>query len=249
MSALRRRLRAGCCAAVCACTGLTLAAMAAAAPPATHFAAAGKEALPPIPRDARKLPIDVASSHVDYKGATVVFQNIVITQGDTRVQADHAHATDIDDFQNSHWTFEGNVRINGEQHGSLRSDQAVVEFRNNHISKATINGNPAEFEQRRADNDQTARGRAQQIVYDLSDGTVVLSNGTCRAQPPGDGAATGGRDKCDAWLSDGHNEISGPQLVYNIREARIQASTQQGSDERVHIILAPHSDEEHSKNP
>jgi lipopolysaccharide transport protein LptA len=229
MTGLRRHLRQGRFAAVCVCAWLTLGGLAIAEPPATHFAAAGKEALPPIPRNARKLPIDVASSHVDYKGDTVVFQNIVITQGDTRVQADHAHATDIDDFQNSHWTFEGNVRINGEQHGSLRSDQAVVEFRNNHISKATINGNPAEFEQRRADNDQTARGRARQIVYDLSDGTVVLSN--------------------DAWLSDGHNEISGPQLVYNIREARIQASTQQGSDERVHIILAPHSDDDHSKNP
>ncbi|MBV9912784.1 MAG: hypothetical protein JOZ93_09405 [Sinobacteraceae bacterium] len=249
MSAPRRRLRAGCLAAICGCIGLTPGAMVAGSPPTTHFAAAGKEALPPIPRDARKLPIDVASSHVDYKGDTVVFQNIVITQGDTRVQADHAQATDIDDFQNSRWTFEGNVRINGEQHGSLRSDQAVVEFRNNHISKATINGNPAEFEQRRADNDQTARGRAQQIVYDLSDGTVVLSNGTCRSQPPGGGAATGERDKCDAWLSDGHNEISGPHVVYNIREARIQASTQQGSDERVHIILAPHSDDDHSKNP
>jgi lipopolysaccharide export system protein LptA len=246
---LRRQLWAACGIALCGCALVMLAATATAAPPATHFAAAGKEALPAIPRDARKLPIDVASSHVDYKGDTVVFQNIVITQGDTRVQADHAHATDIDDFQNSRWTFEGNVRINGEQHGSLHSDQAVVEFRNNHISKATINGNPAEFEQRRADNDQTARGRAQQIVYDLSDGTVVLSNGSCRSPSPGGGAATAERDKCDAWLSDGHNEISGPQLVYNIREARIQASTQQGSDERVHIILAPHSDDEHSKNP
>ena len=220
---------------------------AAEQPKAMHIAAVNKDSLPPISKDARKLPIDVASSHFEYQGDSVVFKDVVITQGDTRVQADHAHATDINDFENSHWTFEGNVRINGEQHGSLHSDQAVVEFRHNHISRATINGNPAEFEQRRADSDQPARGRARQIIYDLSDGTVVLSNGDTRSQAPC--AQTQGK-ACDAWLSDGRNEISGPELVYNIREARIQASTQQGSDERVHIILSPHSDEDDtSKKP
>ena len=209
---------------------IVIAASAQAAAPAeTRVAAVKKDSLPPVSKDARKLPIDVASSHVDYKGDTVVFKDIVITQGETRVQADHAHATDLDDFENSHWTFEGNVRINGEQHGSLHSDQAVVEFRNNHISKATINGNPAEFEQKRADTDLTARGRARQIVYDLSNGTVRLSN--------------------DAWLSDGHNEISGPELVYNIREQRIQASSQQGSDERVHIRISPHANDDPNSKP
>ena len=195
----------------------------------THVAAVSKDSLPPVSKDARKLPIDVSSSHVDYKGDTVVFHDIVITQGDTKVMADHAHATDIDDFQNSRWTFEGNVRINGEQHGSLRSDEAVVEFRNNHISKATITGSPAEFEQKRSDTDQTARGRAHQMVYDLSNGTVRLSN--------------------DAWVSDGRNEISGPELVYSIREQRIQASTQQGSDQRVHIRIPSPASDDSGKKP
>ena len=224
----RWRLLQHALAALLACGTLLIGAggMASAA---THIASVSKDSLPPASKEARKLPIDVESSHVDYKGDTVVFKDIVITQGETRVQADHAHATDIDDFQNSRWTFEGNVRISGEQHGSLHSDQAVVEFRNNHISKATINGNPAEFEQKRADTDQTARGHARQIVYDLTDGTVVLSN--------------------DAWLSDGHNEISGPQLVYNIREQRIQASAEPGSDQRVRIVIPAHPDEEPNKKP
>jgi lipopolysaccharide transport protein LptA len=166
----------------------------------------------------RKLPIslDAASSEVDYKTNTVVFRDVVISQGDMRVQADHARATGLD-FVNSRWTFEGNVRINAEQQGSLHSDQAVVEFRDNQISKATIDGSPAEFEQKRADSDLTARGHAREIVYDVIDGSVHLSN--------------------DAWLSDGRNEIGGPVLVYNIREQRVQAAGNPGT--RVHIKINP----------
>src|SRR5262249_3904084 len=138
----------------------------------THLAAVKKDSLPAPSKDARRLPIDIASSKIDYKGDTVVFQDVVITQGDTKVQADHAHATGLDNFDNSHGTCEGNVRINGEQHGSFKSDVAVVEFRNKYISKATATGNPAEFEQKRSDNDEVARGHAKEIVYDVSDGTV-----------------------------------------------------------------------------
>jgi lipopolysaccharide transport protein LptA len=196
---------------------------------ATHIAAASKNSLPPISKDARKLPIDVASSQVDYKGDTVLFKDVVITQGDTRVQADRAHAVGLENFDNSRWTFEGNVRINGEQHGSLRSDQAVVEFRNKNIAKATAIGNPAEFEQKRSDSDETARGHAREIVYNVNDGTVRLSN--------------------DAWLSDRHNEISGQELIYSIREQRVQAEAQPGSDGRVHIKIVPQPNESPNKKP
>ena len=196
---------------------------------ATPIAAATKNSVPAASKDSRKLPIDVASSKVDYKGDTVVFQDVVITQGDTKVQADHAHATGLDNFDNSRWTFDGNVRINGEQQGSLKSDQAVVEFRNKYISKATITGNPAEFEQKRTDTDETARGHAREIVYNVNDGTIRLST--------------------DAWLSDGHSSISGPELVYNIREQRVQAATQPGSDDKVHLVIQPKANEDPNKKP
>lgn len=188
-------------------------------------AAVSRNVIPSVSKDSRQLPIslDAASSEVDYKTNTVVFKDVVISQGDTRVQADHAHATGLD-FDNSRWTFEGNVRINGEQHGSLRSDQAVVEFRNNRIAKATIDGSPAEFEQKRTDSDQIARGHAREIVYDVTDATVRLSD--------------------DAWLSDGHTEISGPLLVYNIREQQVQAASKPGSDQHVHIKIDPRTQDD-----
>ena len=167
--------------------------------------------------------VDAASSEVDYKTNTVVFKNVVISQGAMRVQAEHARATGLN-FANSKWNFDGNVRIDAEQSGNLRSDQAVVEFRDNHIARATITGKPAQFEQKRANSDQIARGHADQIFYDVTDGTVKLTD--------------------DAWLSDGQNEISGPLLIYNIREQQIQAGAPpgaSGTDQRVHINITPHA--------
>ena len=64
-----------------------------------------------------------------------------------------------------------------------------------------------------------ARGHADEIIYDVNEGTVRLTD--------------------NAWLSDGTNEISGPLLVYNIRAQRVQAAAQSGTDQRVHIIIQP----------
>jgi lipopolysaccharide transport protein LptA len=192
-----------------------LASGAVAAPPQQTTQPAPPPALQP---GQQPITLDAASSEVDYRTNTVVFSEVVISQGATRVQADHAHATGLN-FANSRWTFEGKVRIDAEQHGNLRSDQATVDFRNNRIARATITGKPAEFEQKRADSEQMARGHADEIVYDLSDGTVRLSN--------------------EAWLTDGQNEISGPLLVYNVRAQRVEASASPGTDQRVHITIAP----------
>jgi lipopolysaccharide transport protein LptA len=209
-----------CALAVCAAS----AALARAAPeaPAPAGAPAGAPAkAPPLPGPpSSQLPItiDAASASVDYKTNTLEYKQVVITQGPTRVQADRAHASGLN-FANSRWTFDGNVRIDTEPHGNLRADQAVVEFRDNHISRATVTGKPATFEQERPGTQQVARGRANEIVYDVTEGTVRLSS--------------------DAWLSDGQNEISGPLLVYNIKAQHVQAAAEPGTSERVHIVIAP----------
>jgi lipopolysaccharide transport protein LptA len=219
MALSSRNARVAMSSALIACGAWAVQVLAAAGPPAPipAAAAAAAAALPahPVP-----ITVDAASSEVDYRTNLVVFSQVVISQGAMRVQADHAHASGLN-FANSRWTFDGHVRIDAEPRGSLRSDQAVVEFRDNRILRATANGKPAEFEQPRGDSQQMARGHADEIVYDVSQGTVRLSN--------------------DAWLSDGVNEISGPLLVYNIRAQRVQAATQPGSDQRVHIIISPQS--------
>jgi len=196
---------------------LAAALLSAAVAPAVGAADA---AAPPAPQPVQQtINLDAASTEVDGRTNTLVFTDVVISQGATRVQAEHARATGLN-FANSRWTFDGKVRIDAELHGNLRSDQATIEFRDNHIARATVTGKPAEFEQKRTDSEQLARGHAGEIVYDLSDGTVRLAD--------------------DAWLTDGQNEISGPSLLYNIREQRVQAAASPGTDQRVHITITPH---------
>jgi lipopolysaccharide transport protein LptA len=216
-----------CCLGGWAFAACTVALPAAAAPPAVAATSAPKNApttqsapLPQAPSGQLPITVDAASSEVDYKTNTVVFSQVVITQGSTRLQADHAHASGLN-FANSRWTFDGHVRMDMPPRGSVRADQAVVEFKDNHIARATVTGKPAEFEQLRTDSQMMAHGHANEIIYDVIDGTVRLSE--------------------DAWLTDGQNEISGPLLVYNIREQRVQAATQPGTDQRVHITIAPQS--------
>src|SRR5579862_7214506 len=194
-----------------------LAALAQAAP------AGNSGALP----DFSGLPVQLEAaggSEMDLQTRELILKKVVISQGTMRISAERARATGLN-FANSRWNFEGNVHIDAEQRGNLRSDQAVVEFKDNHIARATITGKPAEFEQKRANSEAIARGHADEIVYDVNEGTVRLTN--------------------EAWLSDGQNEISGPLLVYNIRAEQIQGgaapNAAAGGDQRVHIIVVPHA--------
>src|ERR1700683_3972941 len=107
------------CAYVCSAT---------ATPPG---AATSIRALPGI--GTQPITLDAASTEVDLTNRTTLFSNITITQGTLKLQADHARATDPGDFSNTRWTFEGHVRMDAEQQGSLRSDQAVVECKSHHV--------------------------------------------------------------------------------------------------------------------
>ncbi len=184
-------------------------------------AAVAAQAAARAPRSA-PITVDAASTEVDYRSNAILLRDVTITQGDIRVQATEARAAGGLNFENSRWTFSGNVRIRAED-GSLKSDQAVVSFTNNAISRATITGKPAEFEQARGTGADVARGRAETIIYETAAGTVSLLD--------------------SAWLSDGRNEIRGQRLVYDIREQRVQARSQPnsatGEQGRVRIIIQP----------
>jgi lipopolysaccharide transport protein LptA len=169
-----------------------------------------------------KIVLNAVPVKIDYKTNSAVLRDVVITQGATRIQANEAHVSGGLDFENGEWTISGDVRIKAEG-GSLHSDKAVVAFRNNLISRATITGAPAEFEQQRADG-STARGRANTIDYETGTGTVSF------------------RD--DVWLSaDGCNEITGNQLVYNIKTQSVQNQARPTPDAngRITITIQPGS--------
>jgi len=189
----------------------------AAGPPAARDSDTVRQPLSLDPQ--QKINVDAAAQELDYKTNTVVFRQIVVSQGATRVRADHARATGLN-FENSRWTFQGNVQIDAPPRGSLRSEQATVEFRDNRIAGVTITGNPAQFEQQREDDLGMEKGHADQIVYDVDQGTVLLSK--------------------DAWISDGRNEMSAPSISYSIREQKVLA-TSSGANQGVHIVITPPS--------
>src|SRR5688572_31465801 len=177
------------------------------------------------PRETQKIVVDAVPVDVNYRDNTAVLRDVVITQGDMRIEAAEAHVKGGLDFKDGVWTISGNVRINAEG-GNLTADKAVVSFRDNLISHATITGTPAEFEQLRKDGTMS-RGHAPTIDYQTASGTVSF------------------RD--EAWLSDGCNEITGKQLVYNIKEQSVQGqasampSATPGANGRVRIVIQPQS--------
>jgi lipopolysaccharide transport protein LptA len=206
--------------------GLTLAGLAspaAGAPPparahqspapsARHGAGALKSAL-----SAKPITVNAASVDVDYKTHTVLYRQVVISQGNIVVRADRARTTMGQDQRNSRWTLQGNVRIQAPPRGSLSADRAVVSVLGSRITRATVSGNPAQFtQQSRAG--KSARGHAEQIVYDLDKGTVQLSG--------------------NAWLSDGRNQMSAPVLTYDVLKDRIMGRSL-GNGGRVHITIRP----------
>jgi lipopolysaccharide transport protein LptA len=163
------------------------------------------------------ITLDAASSEVDYRSSTLLFRDVVITQGNVRVAAERARATGLD-FEEATWTFSGAVRI-AVDGGEMRAEEAIVAFERNRIVRATIRGQQAEFEQLLRDGSR-ARGRAGSITYEMAAGTVTLRE--------------------DAWLSDnGRSEIRGDPLVYSVREQRVQAGKPAGSSERVRIVIRP----------
>ena len=217
-----------------------------ARPPGTRMAAADKPRPdapidctkttsddPKQPKEARKsgtgtapAGLDAADLKVDYKTNSGVFEDIILCNDMIRVHADHAETKGGLMLENGQWTFKGNVRINTEKGGYLHSDQAVVELKDGLVARATVTGSPAEFEQ---NTEPVAHGRAEQIVYDVTEGSVKLNG--------------------DAHLFYEGNNLDAPLVVYSIRERQAKVSGQPGSDgsSRVHITIPPRSQEPDNK--
>ena len=190
-----------------------LALVALMAPAVLLRAAAGRE--PQLP-----ILLDAQSTEVDLRTNSAVFSKVRISQGNMAITADQGHASQTTalDFDNNLWVFRGNVKITMDQ-GLLTSDEAQITFVNKVLTRAVANGKPAEFEQIVAKTGKLAKGRADLIDYDVSNGVVRLSK--------------------DAYLSDGQNEIRGESLKYNVRAQSVAAEAADQGSQRVHIIITP----------
>jgi lipopolysaccharide transport protein LptA len=153
--------------------------------------------------------------NADYKKNNIELRNVVISQCDVRVRANSARAKGLN-TASAHWNFDGDVRIDVENRGNLRANEAEVEFRDSQIAKLIITGSPAEFEQKRKD-DAMARGHAQEIVYDVTGGTVRLAT--------------------QAWLTDGRIDLKCAQIFYDIRQQSAKCPAQPGNNQRVEFTI------------
>ena len=170
-----------------------------------------------LPDPAEPITITANSSVLDHRQNTVLYSKVRIAQGDVSVEAQQASATGKE-FENSQWTFTGDVRIR-LPNGAIDADSAVVTFDSGQLAHARMVGSPAHFEQHRTDPEQLAKGHAGVIEYDITHSTVRLN------------------DK--AWLSDGTNEISSETLVYDMRGERVLANPEGKAQGGVNITFRP----------
>ena len=161
--------------------------------------------------------LDAQSFELDYGNNVVVYHKVKISQGAMSVASDQARATGLD-FENSHWVFQGNVRIVIDQ-GEMASDQADVTFVKKLLATALVTGKPASFTQNNAAIGKPVQGHADTIDYNVGKNVVRLSGG--------------------AWLSDGQNEIRGESLKYNVLDRKMVAEAADQNSQRVHITITP----------
>jgi lipopolysaccharide export system protein LptA len=169
----------------------------------------------------KSLPIDLDadSSEFDRKRGRLVFHGLQIRQGPLRIDADEATATRLD-FENTHWEFSGNVRI--ENTGSTAwADRADILFQEHRIRSAEMTGTPVRFQQISLAKDDTGgitttKGRANAMAYDVDNGVVSMTD--------------------DAWLSDGSNEVSGDRIAYDLNREIIIADADGSGQVRMKII-------------
>lgn len=164
------------------------------------------------------ISVDAESTEIDYGTHQAKLKNVAIAQGDLRVSADRAAASGFN-TDDSRWTFTGNVHITSEKLGVLTSESATVDFRNNQLASALVEGHPAEFEQTSSKTGVLARGHAESIQYSVAADTVRLTG--------------------NAALQYGATETTAPLVVYNIRDQKLQFAGAATPGKRVHIETTP----------
>ncbi len=137
-----------------------------------------------------------------------------ISQGSTRVRADHARGHAVSISRTAAGPSRATCRSMPPPRGSLRSDQATVEFRNNRIAGATITGNPARVR---------AAARRRSRHGEGPCGSDRLRRG------PGHGAADQGRVDLGRAQRDERASIA-----YSIREQKVLATSAGRESGRTH---------------
>ncbi len=169
-------------------------------------------------QDRQPILLDADSSSFDQKNETVVFRSLRITQGDIGIRADEAVASALD-FERSEWRFTGNVIITIES-STIRAESAELVFADHGLLSAELRGQPATFEDLSVTRDQPISGSANILSYDNTTRVLRMSEG--------------------ARLSEGSNEMTGCNLIYDLNQEQITSGSS-GCGEQVVITIVPPS--------
>ena len=163
------------------------------------------------------IDLQAASSTYDRDSGHLVFEQVIISQGDMSVSANLAEATELE-FENASWVFTGKVRISTEE-ALITGQKAVIDFRGHRLVRASISGQPATINWESSENDEAIVGQAAEIIYDRESETLKLTDG--------------------AKLSSGISEISGNTLLYDFNAEQIVAGSQSEETQGVRITITP----------
>lgn len=188
-----------------------------------------------IPVNAQEVPrlqpdvpisIDAESSEFDYSTSRLLFRKLRMDQGDLHIESDLAE-TDKLDFTSGLWVFTGNVKLKTAT-AILQGDRAQLTFKDHQLSDALLTGQPARFEQKIDDSEKINRGEASQISYQRAAQILKL--------------------KQNARFTDGSNQVSGDQIVYDLTARRLTADS--GASGPVKILIeTPNQLKEKMKSP
>ena len=177
-------------------------------------------ALTQAQNEALRVSLDADWSSFDRLSNTMMFKGLRIAQGAFAIEADEAVASDLD-FDKSEWTFSGNVRISLDS-ATIESTSAEVVFETHELLVVELRGDPAEFRDRNPARGDPIRGSAAMLRYESAEGTLRMTGG--------------------AWLSEGPNEFTGCDLIYDIDEKKITSGSSE-CGEPVVITISPPADD------
>ena len=167
-----------------------------------------------------RVSLDAEWSSFDRQSNTMMFRGLRIAQGDFMIEADEAVASDLD-FDGSEWEFSGNVRI-GLDTAVIESSRAEVVFETHDLLVVELQGDPAEFRDRNTELGDPITGGAEVLRYESAERTLRMTGG--------------------AWLSEGPNEFTGCDLIYDIDEKKITSGSSECGEPVVITILPPSDD-------
>ena len=163
----------------------------------------GNAALAQPAGGALPISLDADSSSFDRRSNTVTFQGLRISQGALGIQADEALATGLD-FDDADWRFTGNVRISIES-AKISADVAELRFVKHQLLSAALRGQPARFADVAQETGMPITGRANLFEYDTRNGTIRMTD--------------------EAFISEGPNEITGCDLIYDLGRETVTATS------------------------